>query len=297
MPIFIMKGGKLQTLSAEPFQYERQLQNMIENNLMMVLDMHYLASEYPMTNGCRIDTLAVDMNGAPAIIEYKRSRNGNVISQALSYLKSLRSQRPEFFKMLMINTLGKTVADNIALDWNHPRVICIAESFNRFDMDTAEIVPLRIELYRYCRYADGIFKLEPVLVNDQQRIPSGYPVQPAANNSVVDLMKSQSKAGNQVRRLFDELRERILAIDDQIVEKTIKKGMAYVVSKHFAEIQLKRDSLVIDLRPIDYVDPKNRIERIGIGYTITLNRRIRLQHRQDLDYVFSIIEQSYKNVL
>jgi hypothetical protein len=46
----------------------------------------------------------------------------------------------------MMDTLGKEVADKINLDWNNPRVICIAESYSKFDIDTVEVVPLRIEL-------------------------------------------------------------------------------------------------------------------------------------------------------
>jgi hypothetical protein len=63
--------------------------------------------------------------------------------------------------MLMQQKLGKTVADTIKLDWKNPRVICIAESYSKFDIDTVEVVPLRIELYKYRFYDEGIFSLEP----------------------------------------------------------------------------------------------------------------------------------------
>lgn len=295
MSIFTLRQGQLFTLSTLPFRYEKDLQKLIEDNLMSLLEVHYLASQYPMNNGGRIDTLGVDVNGSPVIIEYKRDRNGNVINQALSYLNALKSQKEEFFRMLMINKLGKNVADSIRLDWKHPRVICIAESFNRYDMDTVAVVPLRIELYRYCQYEAGIFQLEPAQVNEQQNIAT--PVQHGMHPSVFDILKKQANASSQVQHLFDELRERILSIDDRIVEKTNRKGVAYAVARHFAEIQIKRDMLVIDLRPLDYDDPRNLVERIAIGYTVTMNRRIKLQQAGDLDYVFSIILKSYQDVL
>ncbi len=295
MSIFTLRQGQLFTLSTLPFRYEKDLQKLIEDNLMSLLEVHYLASQYPMNNGGRIDTLGVDVNGSPVIIEYKRDRNGNVINQALSYLNALKSQKEEFFRMLMINKLGKNLADSIRLDWKHPRVICIAESFNRYDMDTVAVVPLRIELYRYCQYEAGIFQLEPAQVNEQQNIAT--PVQHGMHPSVFDILKKQVNASSQVQHLFDELRERILSIDDRIVEKTNRKGVAYVVARHFAEIQIKRDMLVIDLRPLDYPDPRNLVERIAIGYTLTMNRRIKLQQAGDLDYVFSIILKSYQDVL
>jgi predicted transport protein len=296
MPVFISQDGKLQTLPPLPCRYEKDLQRLIEDNLMEVLEMHYLATEYP-TSGGRIDTLAVDTHGAPVIIEYKRERNGNVINQGLSYLKWLKAQKPEFFRMLMSERLEKSVFDGIKLDWNHPRVVCIAESFNRFDMDTAEVVPLRIELFRYRQYKADIFTLDLVTTAEQQDCPAFVPVHDDMNRIACDVMKAQSSASGLIQNLFDELRERILSIDEHITEKTNKKGAVYAVARHFAEIQIKKDRLVIDLRPIDYDDPQQKVERIGIGYTITMNRRIVLKEARDLDYVFSIIRQSYQNVL
>lgn len=297
MPIFINEAGKLRTLSTLPCRYERDLQKLIEDNLMEVLEMHYLATEYPTSSGGRIDTLAVDTNGAPVIIEYKRDRNGNVINQALSYLKWLKAQMPEFFGMLMMKKLGKTVADSIRLDWKNPRVICIAESFNRFDMDTAEVVPLRLELFRYRQNEGGIFTLDLVSTADKQSRQQFMQAPEDRNLAAIEVMKNQASAKQPILNLFDELRERILSIDEHIIEKTNRKGAIYAVTKHFAEVQMKKDRLVVDLRPIDYQDPRGLVERIGQGYTITMNRRIVLSEAEDLDYVFSIVRQSYQNVL
>jgi len=70
---------------------------LIEENLLEVLDIRLLASEYVTTSGGRIDTLGINSNNVPVIIEYKRNKNDNVINQSLSYLKWLRSQKVEFF--------------------------------------------------------------------------------------------------------------------------------------------------------------------------------------------------------
>lgn len=70
---------------------------MVEDNLLEVLDMDFLYSEYPTTDRGRIDTLAIDADRAPVIIEYKRNRNENVINQALSYLKWLKISKSGIF--------------------------------------------------------------------------------------------------------------------------------------------------------------------------------------------------------
>ena len=87
MPIFRKHKGKLQKLSAVQIAKEKELQLLMEENLEEALGMYFLATEYPTTFGGRIDTLAVDYNGAPVIIEYKRNKSHNVINQTLSYLK------------------------------------------------------------------------------------------------------------------------------------------------------------------------------------------------------------------
>jgi predicted transport protein len=306
MPIFKNHGGKLNKLNALTLDKEKKLQKLVEENLMEVLELLFLASEYVTTLGGRIDTLAVDIDGAPVIIEYKRNKNDNVINQSLSYLKWLKTQKPGFFEKLMMDKLGHDVAANIKLDWNKAWVLCIAESFSKYDIDTVEVVPLRIELMRYRYYEGDIFTLdlvtlaEPALpepLTSQSLLPEALApaaVQPQEAASLEDL---RSKASDKIRSLFDELRERLLMLDDSVNEKPNTLYVAYRVSKNFAEVHIGKNQIKIFLRPIDYVDPQGSVDKIPDGYNWTLNRRVYLKSADELDYVFGLIEQSYKNVL
>lgn len=298
MPIFKLKSGKLKMLNMVPLDKEKNLQTLLEENLMEVLELRFLASEYVTTFGGRIDTLAVDANGAPVIIEYKRNKNENVINQALSYLKWLKAQKAEFFQMLMINKLGRAIAEHIKLDWHNPRVICVAEAYSKFDIDTVEVIPLRIELFKYRYYEDDIFVLESLNVAEQPKF--NVPVLGSKVDDVGAESMTQSlmgKASPSIAELFGVLRERILAIDENIIEKPTTLYMAFRVTKNFAEIHIGKNQLKIHLRPIQYDDPKGIVEKIPDGYNWTMDRRIYLNSADDLDYVFGIIEQSYKNVL
>lgn len=298
MPIFSNQNGKLTMLNAVAFDKERALQQLVEQNLLETLDMYFIASEYHTGSG-RIDTLAIDRDGAPTIIEFKRNKNVNVINQSLSYLKWIKAQRPEFFERLMFNRLGSELAESIRLDWNHPRIVCVAESYSRYDMDTVEVVPLRIDLFKYRLYEGGLFSLDMVSVNEQHknRVESSQEMSADAAQTIIQGMKEQSGSSNTTRQMFDELREKILALDENIVEKPGRRTIAYRLAKNFCEILIKKDILVIDLRPIDYQDPRGLVSKIYEGYVVTMNRRITLSDPRDLDYVFGIIQQSYKNVL
>lgn len=168
MPIFRISSGELKNLKSLSLNKEKNLQELVEKNLYAVFGLRFLASEYKTLKG-RIDTLAVDAQGAPVIIEYKRNKDGNVLNQALSYLKWLRDQKADFFEMLMVKKFGKGIASKIRLDWNNPRVICIAESYSKYDLDAAEVVPLQIELFTYRFYEDSILSIEPLMSNSLVR--------------------------------------------------------------------------------------------------------------------------------
>lgn len=67
---------------------EKSLQTLIERHLDAFLSVRFLDSEYSTgrTHGGRIDTLGIDEDDSPVIIEYKRATNENVINQGLYYL-------------------------------------------------------------------------------------------------------------------------------------------------------------------------------------------------------------------
>jgi hypothetical protein len=265
MPIFKETTGKLKKLKTIPAEKEKNLQKLIEENLDEVLGMQFLATEYTTTFGGRIDTLAVDYNGAPVIIEYKRNKNDNVINQALSYLRWLQAQKKEFFEMLILKKLGQETAQQISIDWKNPRVVCIAESYSKFDIDTVEVIPMRIELFKYRYYDEGIFSLEPLGVSEQKaKSDSITPIEkPTIDTSIDDLI---IKADTTTKRLFEDIRSRIFELDENIKEKATTSYVAYRVTKNFAEIHIGKNQLKIHLRPVDYVDERGIVEKVPEGY-------------------------------
>jgi len=216
MALFRELDSTLKMLKTRQIDKEKELQAIVEKNLFEVLEMYFLASEYSTTFGGRIDTLAVDTFGCPVIIEYKRNKNDNVINQALSYLKWLQSQKQEFFEMLIQKKLTKETVDSIKLDWKNPRVICIAESYAKFDIDTVEVIPMRIELYKYKIYEDGIFSIDPVNVSETKEVKAKVTATEVVTTDYEALL---SKGNPQVQELFLELRSRIFQIDEAIEEK------------------------------------------------------------------------------
>jgi predicted transport protein len=204
-------------------------------------------------------------------------------------------KRKSFFEMLMIKKLGEKVAKSIAIDWKNPRVICIAESYSKFDIDTAEIIPIKIELLKYRFYQDDIFSLEPLSMSYQKEKSETVGIEkPVVDCSVDELLM---KADENTKQLFEKLREMIFVLDENIKEKSTSYYVAYRITKNLAEIHIQKNKLKIHLRPINYDDPKRIVEKIPEGYNWTMNRRVFLKSENELEYVLGLIEQSYKDVL
>ncbi len=105
---------------------EKSLQTLFGANLEALLGVRFLASEFVTNEGGRMDTLGIDENNAPVVIEYKRASNENVINQGLFYLDWLMGHRKDF-EWLVMDQLGKEVAQKV--DWAGSRLICVAGDF------------------------------------------------------------------------------------------------------------------------------------------------------------------------
>ena len=133
---------EVKELSSSPVLLEKQLQSLIEKNMMAFFGVKLLQSEYKIKDG-RMDSIGIDENHCPVIFEYKRNINENVINQGLFYLDWLLDHKGDF-KMLVIEKMGIEEADLI--DWSYPCVICIANDFSRYDLHAVNQMARNIKL-------------------------------------------------------------------------------------------------------------------------------------------------------
>jgi len=280
-------------------QNEKAVQTLVEGNLQELLGMHFLATEYCSADRTiRIDTLAVDSSGAPVIIEYKKTRDDNVITQVLSYLYWLKTQDSSFFERLVEKKLGREQAKALPIDWKHPRVLCIAGQFSRNDINAVKVIPgVRIELYCY-RYYDGdLFSLEPEIPTEIKVSAPATPLAVEASRDEVTAETLLAKASEETRQMFLDLHGRIMALDENISERTTKSYLAYRITKNFAEIHIQKKQLMLYLRPLNYADPRGWVEQVPDSFGWVMNRRVYLRAPEDIDYVMELVEKSYQDVL
>ena len=101
--LFHIAKNQITELEGKSVSVEKSLQTLIENHLEDFLGIRFLATEYStgVKHGGRIDTLGIDENNCPVIIEYKRATNENVINQGLYYLDWLLDHKAEFQLLAM----------------------------------------------------------------------------------------------------------------------------------------------------------------------------------------------------
>lgn len=202
---------------------ERSLQICFEQNLETLLGVRFLASEYStgQIHGGRIDSLGIDENGSPVILEYKRAVSENVVNQGLYYLDWLMDHKADF-KLLVLERLGQEAADGI--DWSGPRLICIASDFTKFDEHAIRQMNRNIDLVRYKRFGSELLALElETKVSEtgtSSLTPTGGPGGRLSRSSG-DKPVSQTLAemDDQMRDLYEALRTYILALGDDVNEK------------------------------------------------------------------------------
>jgi RecB family endonuclease NucS len=74
--LFSIADNQVSPVQGATETIEKSVQLLFEKNLEALLGVRFLASEFTTTHGGRIDTLGLDENGSPVILEYKRATNG-----------------------------------------------------------------------------------------------------------------------------------------------------------------------------------------------------------------------------
>jgi predicted transport protein len=283
---------------------EKSLQTLIERHLEAFLGIRFLASEYATgkSHGGRIDTLGIDENNRPVIIEYKRALNENVINQGLYYMNWLMDHKAEFH-LLVLKRFGEAAAE--AIEWPSPRLLCIAGDYTKFDEHAVEQIPRSIELVRYRRYGDALLLLELVNATAAESIgaePGGKlavnPVKPIGPSTRTALDKL-ARASGQVQDLYSALDAFLRALGGDVQVNALKLYVAYKRIKNFAcvEIHPQNQRLVVFTK----VDPDSvQLEQgftrdvRNVGHFGTGDLEITIASDDDLERAKSLLVMSYE---
>lgn len=308
--LFKLSNGLMSELPGSALQIEKSLQKTFEGNLEALLGIKFLASEHTTgpVHGGRIDTLGLDEDGCPVIIEYKRSIDENVINQGLFYLDWLLDHRKEF-QWLVLEKLGPEAAKDV--DWSAPRLLCIAGDFTRYDEHAVKQIARNIELIRYRRFEDNLLLLELVHVPKQSRQTVTPPAVeneiPAKEGSESDsaahisqrIAYRISQADSVLRDFFETIRQFLSGLGDDVQMKELKYYIAFKRLKNFACLEVYPQAKVVTMHL--KVDPKTvELEEgfsrdvTNIGHFGTGDLQLTLRSMADFQKAQPLIRRSYE---
>ena len=277
---------------------EKALQGLVEANLEPLFGVRFVASEFAtgQKHRGRIDTLGLDQDGSPVIIEYKLTSNDNVINQGLFYLDWLMDHRGDF-EIAARNRLG-----DVEIVWSEPRLILLAGSFNRYDQYGVNRIDERIELWTYTLYEGDLLAVDLL---SSEEVPSTKDKARAAAKTAAKSKASASKSTGYdldhhlkkmsptTQTLFELLRDQITDLGDDVSERFMNQYVGYRRLKNFAEIVGLKSKLNVFIDgPVH--DPAGICEDVSnIGRWGTGQLRATVASEDDVLAVLPIISEAY----
>lgn len=300
--LFRDQGGKSVEIPAKSATVEKALQILLENQMETFLGVRFLASEYRTgkTHKGRIDSIGLDENNCPVIVEYKRHSNENVINQGLFYLDWLLDHKAEF-RWLVMEKIGREEADKI--EWGGTRLLCIAGDFTKYDEHAVSQINRNIELIRYRLFSEDLLLLELVnAVTGDMSETGDEPKKPGGLNNKMDktFQDQLAVSSSPLLALYDLVKVHILAQGDDVTEKQLKLYAAFRRLRNFVCLTIypKQDPhlrLWLKLKPETV-----RLED-GFSYDVsnkghwgTGDLELRIKDRETFEKAKPLIERSYQ---
>jgi len=297
LKLFRVQSSTLSELDASAAPLEKGLQILFEKNLEVLLGVRFLASEYVTTNGGRIDTLGIDENGCPVIIEYKRDRSENVINQGLFYLDWLVDHRGDF-ELLVLRRYGQEAAEEV--EWSSPRLICIAADFTKYDVHAVKQMARNIELIRYRKFGDDLLLLDQLTsVSSGNSVPTSTVPNGTVAQKYKTISESMGDASESLANLYADVENFLLGLGDDVTQKTLRFYIAFRRIKNFACVEIKpsldvvRIFLKLDPTTVP-LEPGFTRDVSNIGHFGTGDLEVTLRSHDDLERAKPLIVQSYE---
>lgn len=290
LKLFHTKGGVTEVMPRLA-EEEADVQDLIEAHMETMLGVRFLASEYSTgpVHGGRIDSLGIDENNAPVIVEYKRGTDAGVIHQGLFYMTWLMDHK-DAFRHLVRDRLGAVAASQVL--WSAPRLICVAGDFTRYDVHAVREHRRSIDLLRYRFFGNEHVGLETVAaVTGQTAVSRAARCRRGAEAPRV---RREHGAMTELAAAVDDA---LLGLGDDITKVENRTYRAYQRLRNFAcvcppqkaklLVYLKADPKEVDLVP-GFTRDVTKLGHHGTG-----DLEVQLRTDRDLERAQDLFRLSY----
>lgn len=302
MFLYQINGEHLKEIREQPFQKELELHKLCEANLEKIFNLQFVRREFALNN-FRIDTLAFDKStNAFVIIEYKNTRNFSVIDQGYAYLSLMLNNKADFILEYNENCHDTLKRDDV--DWSQSRVLFVSPMFSNYQQEAINFKDLPFELWEVKRFDNGTVYFNPIKAN--KTAESIKTVQTSATDihTVTDQIKVYEEedhlvtANEDIRELYEKLRDYVLALDDAIDIKVKKNEIGFRYNQKIffdMHIQKKAIKMWFNLKKGELEDPKGLTKDVkNTGHWGNGDYELQIFNEEYIEDVYSLIKQTYK---
>lgn len=292
----ILKVNK--ELKQKDFKNEKELQNFFEENIETILGCKFIDTEF-VVGDFRIDTLAFDEEAKSfRIIEYKNVKNHSLIDQGYTYLKLMLERKADFVLQYNINTNSSLTIQDI--DWSQSRIIFVSPIYTAYQLNATDFKNIPVDLIKVTRYEDDIIEIDFIKKTSNVKIQDVQmeSIQSDVNKEIVVYTEEDhlNKASDNIKKLYEELKNRILELDDIDVEAK-KLYIAFKGMKNIIDIEIHKNKLkiYINMKKGTLNDPFSISKDISdIGHWGNGDYCIIIDKKDDIDNIIPLIKQSLK---
>lgn len=303
MQLFKNTTWKLTEINEKSFDLEKNLQKLTEENLELIFWLKCIATEFSL-HEFRIDTLAYDEeNKSFVIIEYKRGSSFSVIDQWYSYLSLMLNNQADF--VLEINQKMKKnfTKKDINREWS--KVIFVANSFTAYQKNAINFKDLPIEIWEAKKFGTDIVVYDQLKAKNTQAS-----VKTITQNTEIEKVVRELKTytvedhfkedWTNSKELYEELSEKLLAIDSRIAERPVKHYIGLNIGRNnVVEIKIHKSKInfeVLRVKPEDMNDPEKKLTYKENSMEF-YNKHIsvmEITNSEDIDYAVFLTKQILK---
>ena len=311
MDLYSTKKNKVNQLDSKPFNLEKDIQSLVENNTQEFFNLEFVSSEFSL-NSFRLDTLCFDQeNKSFVIIEYKKGRSYSVIDQGYSYLSLMLNNKSDFILEYNENKKNNLKRDDI--DWSSSKVIFISPSFNNYQKTSVNFQDVPFELWEIKRYSNNMVSLNQHISSSKESIQKLE----GNKNSVIDNVSKEVKVFTEEEILkskkcdeiivntYNELKEKIMDWED--IRFVAKQNYIGIWNKNKAKIYLNIRKNYIRIHILIRVSYTAEVKKVKNKFTMDDPKELfavwkndykelytyDLKNNDDLDYLVLMMKQKF----
>ncbi|WP_042708512.1 DUF5655 domain-containing protein [Methanobrevibacter wolinii] len=304
MAIYNIEGNKLKFIRKVNFNSEKDIQDLVENNLEELFNLKFIASEFQVKN-FRLDTIAFnEETNSFVIIEYKNTNSFSVIDQGYTYLSVLLNNKADF--ILEFNQKFNENKNKKDIDFSQSKVMFISPNYNKYQLNSVKFKDLAFELWKITKFSNNTVLFDRINIESNTSIK---------NLSLNNTSKLKEDVNNEIKTYYeedffynkpDEIKELYDDIKDRIQNKF--EDIDIVPRKHYICFKFNNHNL-ITLEPQSndikvYMGKKgNLIDNLkltrdvsNIGHHGSGDYEFRVRNDDDIEYLLKLSKQVYNDI-